>query len=117
MLDYSGFVISGLLTGLTVLIGMTVGTKLLISRLKNELFGAKSELKAEIEKWLNSENGKMALFQVGGLIGAGVKNGVGLDRGRGKGGLEGLFIDLAGKFLGNKLGVPSTTENSTSQGL
>jgi hypothetical protein len=117
MLDYLGVVVSGVITGVTVLIGITVGTKLLVKQIKTEIFGAKSELKDELEKWLNSENGKMALFQIGGLLGQGIKTGVGLDKGKGKGGLEGLVLELAGRFLGNKLGAPSTTENSTPQGL
>lgn len=61
------------------------------------LSNAKESLKGDIEVWLNSEKGKLALYQIGGLIGNGAKSGIGLSGGRGKFKLE----DLAGGLISN----------------
>lgn len=66
------------------------------------IYELKDDLKADTEQWLNSETGQKAIYQIGGIIGAGAKTGLGLGRGGSKKGLEGLVIDLIGSWLHGK---------------
>jgi hypothetical protein len=65
---------------------------------------ALDDVKKYVEVWLNSETGQKALYMVGGLIAQGAKGGFGLNKQGGKRGIEGMFTDLIGQFIGSKLG-------------
>jgi len=46
------------------------------------------------------------IYMVGGILGKGIRDGVGIDKmmPKRKGGIEGMLYDLVGSFIGNKIG-------------
>lgn len=76
---------------------------------------AKTEIKLEAEEWLNSEKGQKALFSIGALIANGAKSGFNLNIPKGKGGFEGLIMNIIGKWIGEKIPQSSQAIVSTAE--
>jgi hypothetical protein len=106
---------------ITILSGAIVGYvigKTMFKRMENYVAEQKAELKTELQAWLNSETGQKALYSIGGLIAAGAKGGLMTQTPRGKGGFQGMIIDLIGQFIGNKIGInpaQAVTNNTQEQ--
>lgn len=103
MIDISSVALSVITT---VLSGAVVGyviTKLSFRKMETVISAQKLLLKKEAQEWLNSETGQKALYMIGGLIAAGAKGGLIGQTPRGKGGFQGMIMDLIGNFIGNKI--------------
>jgi len=61
----------------------------------------------------NDEDLQKSLFTIGGIIGSGIKGGVGLDakpsRGSGKLNLNNILLEVASQFITQKIANPSPT--------
>lgn len=100
--------VNAVLTGLTVSFMTYVISKRMLK-------DAKASLKLELEAWLNSEKGQKALFSVGALIANGAKSGFNLNVPRGKGGFEGLIMNIIGKWIGEKIPQNSAGLNPAAE--
>ena len=95
-MDILGTLINAALTGLTVALMTYVISKRMLAQ-------AKRDIKQEAEAWLNSDVGQKAIFSIGALIANGAKSGFQLQNPRGKGGFEGLIMNVIGQFIQSKL--------------
>lgn len=63
-----------------------------------------------------SEELQRKIYMVGGILGKGLRDGVGIDRlipkGSKKGGIEGLIMDLIGGFVKNKMGIQDSDDSN-----
>jgi hypothetical protein len=59
-----------------------------------------------LEEYSTNEDSLKKLYTIGGILGKGLRDGVGIDRliPKKKGGLEGFLMDLAGSFIRDKIG-------------
>jgi len=110
-------ILSGVIAGLTVIVGAYVIFRISWPSIKKELFSAlfsQELLENTLQMAVNNEKLQRFLFEAGGLIGNGAKAGIGLQGGKGKLNLQDLAVNLIGSFVQSKL--PSTAiANPTSQ--
>jgi len=103
-------VLTGTIIGIIIVISMALGAKkIAYSILEN----SKNTLKKELEDWLNTEKGKIALYMVGTMIGNGLKTGVGFG-GKGKRKWEDLAMEGISQFLKGGFKFPSGENKSTT---
>lgn len=118
--------ISSLIPSLLTLIGGYFILKRLKKEVKNIacdiIFEQKTEIKHDLEDWLNSDAGLKALYTIGSLIGSGALKGTGIQKGTGKLKWQDLALQVASGFIKDKLGgnlggfiQPQTPQNIKAQ--
>lgn len=91
-------------------LSIPISIYLIITRALNRLIAPETIqniVDSLLEYLTKTEEGQKNLLMIGGLIGNGVKTGVGIQRQSGKGGFNGLIYDLIGSILTPKSQVES----------
>lgn len=59
-----------------------------------------------LDEYTNNEEASKKIYSIGALLGKGVRDGVGIERmlPKKKGGFEALLMDIAGNFIGQRMG-------------
>ena len=122
-MDISNVIISVSIPSIIMLMSILVAPKVILKHIKYALTdeflngimdNLESKLKKDVEEWLNSEKGQKALYSIGGMIGAGARQGIGLGKGGGKFSFADLATQIVGGFF-NKQGqqTPSGQQSQT----
>lgn len=102
--------LSALIAGLLLLMAAYVLAKRYVETLKNTLIQqVVDEGINGLTDWINTEEGQKTFYTIGGLIGNGARQGMGIAKGGGKTGLLDVVLQLGSQFLMPK--------NTGSQGL
>jgi hypothetical protein len=98
-MDYIGFLVIGVIVFLSALFALICG----VGYIKKTFFF--EDLVEEILKNLaNDEEMQKNLFIVGGMLGNGLKGGMGLPSTKSRTNLKGIIMDLVGQFIQAKVG-------------
>lgn len=102
--------INAVISTVSGIIAMYIGYKIAKKDLKNDLKKEFSsillQLKDDSEAWLNSETGAKALYGVGMLVGAGVKQSLGITQKGGKMKFQDLLVQVGLNWAQQHFGIP-----------
>lgn len=103
-----------LISALTVLIGL-LGMVLILKRYANSdrFIDIFEDLLEEVAQ---NEPLQKQIYSIGGLIGSGVRAGVGIGKKGGKMSVQDLIVDIAGQYFRNKLGNAGNSQTPSNQG-
>ena len=87
---------------------------MVIKSLKSNIELQKHSIKQELEVWLNSETGKTALYSIGSLLGAGIKDQI-ITKGASKTNLKAIGAEILGDYVKRFLHVPQSNETPQSE--
>jgi len=117
---FVSILLSGLITGLTVLVGAYAIFKLAWPNIKKQVFEAlldESTLENALQMAINNEKLQKFLYEAGGLVAAGAKSGFGLPGGKGKTKIEDILLGLVGGFVQSKLPQIANANQASQQSL
>lgn len=75
----------------------------------------KAGVKEDLQKYVNTEDFQKALYQIGGIFGAGATKGLGLRKGSGRMSMKGIITDLITGFVEKRMEKPPGIQNLKSQ--
>lgn len=72
-----------------------------------------------LDEYTSNEEALRKIYTLGGILGKGLRDGVGIDRmmPKKKGGIEGFLMELAGNWIGKRLGIHEQTEPQPEHAL
>jgi len=101
-MDNIGFLVIGVIVFISGLLTVICG----VGYLKKTYF-FEDLIEETLKNIANDEEMQKNLFIIGGVLGNGVKGGIGLPSSKGKTSLKGIAMDLLGQFLQNTVNNPS----------